>query len=310
MGKWKAKRLAIIDLGTNSVRFDVHETVSRTKTRLLHREKLMVRLGENVFLTGRLDPRAARRTFQALSSFKARADELKVDRLVAFATSALRDASDGERLILKIRRVLGIELHTISGKEEAALIAEGILRRETAPPGLFALVDIGGGSTEISICKNTKILYSESFPLGVARLQQIFLRSIPPENGKESVKHLRGHIRSVLRATIKAEKWPKVSHVIGSSGTARALSRMCKRNTNKQLNPKFLEKLVRTMTNLTLDEIHGLPGMDPKRADLMLAGTLVFEECMRAVGARTADATEFSLRDGIIDQEMRLIEPS
>ena len=310
MPKWKAKRLAVIDLGTNSVRFDVHETLSPTKTRLLHREKLMVRLGENVFLTGRLDPRASRRTLQALSSFKARADELKVDRLVAFATSALRDANDGEKLIHRIRKTLGIELHIISGKEEAALIAEGILTRQKPPKGLFALVDIGGGSTEISICKNKRILYSESFPLGVARLQQIFLRTIPPEHGKESVKHLRGHIRSVLRATMRAEKWPAVQHIIGSSGTIRALARMAKRNTNKPITPKFLGKLVRSMSELTIEEIHELPAMDPKRADLMLAGTLVFEECMRAVGARTATATEFSLRDGIIDQEMRLIEPT
>jgi len=270
----------------------------------------MVRLGENVFLSGRIDPRAAQRTYQALSSFKARADELKVDRLVAFATSALRDASDGERLVHKVRRTLGIELHTISGKEEAALIAEGILSRQKTPKGLFALIDIGGGSTEISICKGDKVLHSESFPLGVARLQQIFLRTIPPENGKDSVKHLRGHIRSVLRATMKAEKWPQVRQVIGSSGTVRALARMCKRNTDKPLNPKFLEKLVKTMTPLNLDDIHQLPAMDPKRADLMLAGALVLEECLRALGAKAATATEFSLRDGIIDQEMRLIEPT
>ncbi len=309
MSKWKAKRLAIIDLGTNSVRFDVHETLSRDKTRLLHREKLMVRLGENVFITGRIEPSAAKRTLQALSSFKRRADELEVDRLVAFATSALRDASDSEHLIHRIRRLLGIEVHIISGREEAALIAEGVLGREKHPKGTFALIDIGGGSTEISVCHGDEILHSESFPLGVARLQQIFLRTIPPDDGKTSVKHLRGHIRTVLKATIKKEKWTKVNHVIGSSGTVRALSRMCVRNTDKDISPKWLEKLVRTITPLPLERIRGLPGMDPKRADLMLAGTLVLEESLRALGASTATSTEFSLRDGIIDQELRLLEP-
>ncbi len=310
LARWKTKRLGIIDLGTNSVRFDVHETLSRDTTKLLHREKLMVRLGENVFISGRLDSRACRRTLQALSSFKRRADELKVDKLVAFATSALRDASDSEQFIFKIRKTLGIEVHLISGKEEATLIAEGILSREKHPKNLFALVDIGGGSTEISVCRGKEILECDSFPLGVARLQQIFLRSIPPENGKVSVKHLRGHIRTVLRATLKEEKWPKVPHIIGSSGTIRALGRMCKRNTGKNIHPKWLEKLIRTMVPLNLDEIRNLPGMDPKRADLMLAGTLVLDECLRLLGADAATATEFSLRDGILDQELRLIEPT
>jgi exopolyphosphatase / guanosine-5'-triphosphate,3'-diphosphate pyrophosphatase len=310
LAKWKKQRLAIIDLGTNSVRFDVHETTSNQSTRLLHREKLMVRLGENVFTTGKLDSNAMRRTVQALTSFKRRADELKVDKVVAFATSALREASDGAVLIQRVRKRLGLKIHVISGAEEAALIAEGILSRETRPEGLFGLIDIGGGSTEISICKGKKILHGESFPLGVARLQQIFLRTIPPEEGRESVQHLRGHIRSVLRSTLKSQRWPKVTCVIGSSGTARALSRMCRRNTANDLHPKWLGKLVRTMTPLTLSEIRELPGMDPKRADLMLAGTLVLEESLRALGAKSATATEFSLRDGILDQELRRIEPT
>ncbi len=270
----------------------------------------MVRLGENVFVSGRLDPRAARRTLQALSSFKRRADELKVDKMVAFATSALRDASDADDIIQKIRRNVGIDVHIISGREEATLIAEAILTREQHPKGTFGLIDIGGGSTEVSVCRDSKVLVCESFPLGVARLQQIFLRTIPPEDGKQSVKHLRGHVREVLKATVKEDDWPKAKHVIGSSGTVRALARMCERNTGRDISLKWLEKLIRTMTPLTLEEIIALPGMDPKRADLMLGGTVVLAETLRALGADSASATEFSLRDGILDQELHLLEPT
>ncbi len=309
MAQWRTKRLAIIDLGTNSVRFDVHETLSKGTTRLLHREKLMVRLGENVFVSGRLDKTAVRRTLQALTSFKHRADELKVDKLVAFATSALRDAEDRDGLLETVRQKLGIRIHIISGQEEATLIAEGILRREKRPKGLFALIDIGGGSTEVSVCHESKILFSESFPLGVARLQQVFLRSIPPEEGKTSVKHLRGHIRAVLGETLRQKNWPKVDRAIGSSGTARALSRMCRKNTSKDISPKWLAKLVRTMTPCSLEEIRALPGMDPKRADLMLAGAVVLDETLRALNAHSAVSTEFSLRDGILDGELKRIEP-
>lgn len=309
LAHWRTKRLAIIDLGTNSVRFDVHETLSNRTTRLLHREKLMVRLGENVFVSGRLDKAAIRRTLQALTSFKQRASELKVDKLVAFATSALRDAEDRDSLIETVRHKLGIKIHIISGKEEATLIAEGILHREKKPKGLFALIDIGGGSTEVSVCNDSKILFSESFPLGVARLQQVFLRSIPPEEGKTSVKHLRGHVRAVLGETLRHGNWPKVAQAIGSSGTVRALSRMSRKTTSREISPKWLSKLVRTMTPCTLEKIRALPGMDPKRADLMLAGAVVLDETLRALGADSALSTEFSLRDGILDEELRRLGP-
>jgi exopolyphosphatase / guanosine-5'-triphosphate,3'-diphosphate pyrophosphatase len=309
LAQWRTKRLAIIDLGTNSVRFDIHETLSKGTTRLLHREKLMVRLGENVFVSGRLGKTAVLRTLQALTSFKQRADELKVDKLVAFATSALRDAEDRDVFLETVRQKLGIRIHIISGKEEATLIAEGILRREKRPKGIFGLIDIGGGSTEISICQESKILFCESFPLGVARLQQVFLRAIPPEEGKTSVKHLRGHIRAVLGETVRNEHWPKVGQAIGSSGTVRALSRMCRKTTSKEISPKWLAKLVRTMTPCSLSEIRSLPGMDPKRADLMLAGAVVLEESLRALKAHSAISTEFSLREGILDGELKRIEP-
>ncbi len=270
----------------------------------------MVRLGENVFISGKLDPKASRRTLQALSTFKKRAEELKTEKIIAFATSALRDASDAEDLIVKIRKTLRMDVHIISGREEATLIADAILNREKPPKGFFGLVDIGGGSTEVSVCRGNKLVVSESFPLGVARLQQIFLRTIPPEDGKEAVKHLRGHVRTLLKTAIKNNDWPKTKSVIASSGTARALDRMCNRNTGKDITPKWLEKLIRTMTPLTIKQIQSLPGMDPRRADLMLAGTVVLAETLRALGAESATSTEYSLRDGILDQQLRMIKPA
>ena len=144
-------RLAIIDLGTNSVRFDVHELTAERKTTLLHREKLMIRLGEGVFSTRKLNPRASKRALQAFMRFKSLASALRVQKVIAFATSALREAQDAEKLIHQIRNRTGIDIRIISADEEAKLIATGILANEPLPKGIFALVDIGGGSTEISV---------------------------------------------------------------------------------------------------------------------------------------------------------------
>src|SRR5665213_29849 len=96
-------RVGIIDLGTNSVRFDVNQIGPGNQVRKLHREKLMVRLGQNLFLDGKLDPAAIRRTLQAFTSFQRTAQDLRVGKVVAFATSALREATDSEKLLSQIR---------------------------------------------------------------------------------------------------------------------------------------------------------------------------------------------------------------
>src|SRR4051794_25043244 len=163
-------RLAIIDLGTNSVRFDVHQISSSSlkpglSEKRLHREKLMVRLGQNVFTRGKLDPAAMARTVEAFRSFSRTLRDLKVDRVLAFATSALREASDSTKLIERVRARTGIELRVISGVEEARLIALGFLANTSPPEERFGLIDIGGGSTEVSIIKNKETLHSTSFNL-------------------------------------------------------------------------------------------------------------------------------------------------
>lgn len=304
-------RIAIIDLGTNSIRFDVHEMRSRAQTSLIHREKLMVRLGENVFLTGRLDRRAIQRTVQAFAHFRQVASDLGVVRIVAFATSAMREASDSRQMLMKIKKATRINVRVISGEEEARLIAQGILKREKMARGSFGLLDIGGGSTEVSVCREGRLLRSESFPLGVARLQQIFLKASPPQGGNKSVRRLRQHIRDLLENKIAAEKWPLVPRLIGSSGTMRTLARMAKRQTgSKFIEREWLKELIDQMSDMNVREIASLEGMEPKRADLILAGTLVLDETMRALGATKATATDYSLRDGILDHELVWLEPN
>lgn len=295
-------RLAIIDLGTNSVRFDVHQVDSQQHVRTLHREKLMVRLGQGVFLNGRLDAQAKRRTLQAFKSFKTVIENLKVNRTVAFGTSALRDANDGDRFVEEIKQNVGIEVRIMPGIEEARLISLGILSYEDFGNSKVALVDIGGGSTEISICKKDKTLHSKSFSLGSARLQQLFLKQIPPRS--ESVKKLRKHIRATLLKKIKVEGWPKVDFVVGSSGTVKALFRILKENGSDWVDRSDLKRLNKKLSNMPQKELFKLPGMEIKRADMFLAGTILFEETLNALGAKSFSFTEFSLRDGVLIHEV------
>jgi exopolyphosphatase/guanosine-5'-triphosphate,3'-diphosphate pyrophosphatase len=163
-------RIAIIDLGTNSVRFDVHQIGPGRGIRRLHRDKLMIRLGQGVFTDGKLDSNAIRRTTQAFLGFRRIAKDLHVEKIVAFGTSALREAYDSEKFLARIYARTEIDVRVISGDEEAELIALGILSQESQARGKFALVDIGGGSTEISLCQGSRVLHASSFPSGLGFL--------------------------------------------------------------------------------------------------------------------------------------------
>lgn len=291
-------RVAIIDLGTNSVRFDVH-SLEKGKTKLLHREKRMIRLGQGVFVKGRIDPNARERAVHAFSHFRRVADSMRVRKIVAFGTSALREAQDSPALVDEVRNLTGIEIKVISGKEEAKLIALGILSRERPVKGRFALVDIGGGSTEISLCRGKRPLHGDSFELGTARLQQVFLKRSPPK--EREIRCLREYIRNILGQRMRA--WGGAETVVGSSGTVRAVAKIL---DAKDFSAKELTELAADISRMTTTQLLDIPGMEPKRVDMILAGALLLEEICLMLGAKRVIPTDFSLRDGIIEEERRL----
>jgi exopolyphosphatase/guanosine-5'-triphosphate,3'-diphosphate pyrophosphatase len=297
-------RVAIIDLGTNSVRFDVHSLVGSGKTRLLHREKLMIRLGQGVFLKGRMDPSAIERAVEAMEHFREIASGLRVRRIVAFGTSALREAADATELVESVRARTGIEIRVISGREEAKFIAQGVLANESPPKGRFALVDIGGGSTEVSLCRGAKVNKAHSFPLGTARLQQLFLKRSPPREA--ALRQMRDYAYNVLQEAMKAQKWSGAETILGSSGTVRALARILDGKRARSFNVADLSALVKEMGKMNTTQLLEIDGMESKRVDMILAGALLLEEIALSLGAKKIIATEFSLRDGIIDEEKRL----
>lgn len=329
-------RLAIIDLGTNSIRFDIHEvSVNRKGTiqhRRLYREKAMVRLGQNLFLEGKLNPESRRRTLDAIHSFRETMEALKVNRTIAFGTAAMRDASDGEQFLDEIEKKTGVTFRIITGAEEASLIAKGILTHEQLPKGTYALIDIGGGSTEVSICKGSKILHAFSFNLGVAKLQQVFLKMQPPADYKRSIDskstskklknkkigdrrkrendpvvELRNFIKSIVLPKILIDHWPSVQSIIGSSGSIIALAKLVNKDkdaVSKPFDSKSLHKVVEVIKTKTPGDLLSMRGMEPKRVDLILAGGVLLDEMAQLLKAKTIRTTEFALRDGILVDEI------
>jgi len=299
------RKIGLIDLGTNSVRFDVHQILPRGESRLIHREKVMVRLGENLFVSGRLEQDAVARTLETLREFQTVARKLSVDKMVAFATSAVRDASDGPQFCARVKKEVGLDIEVISGQEEARWIAAGVLAHRKKKKTDFALVDIGGGSTEISLCVAGDVVRSESLPLGVARIQQVFLKTVPPT--PTALVAARSYIREQLAKSLKG--WPVAKRIVGSSGTVRTLLKIALEENEGKLSPKFLARLGGEMESMSPEMLETIPGMDPKRRDLILAGVLVLEETMRQLGARRAFATKFSLRDGMLEKMKATLAP-
>jgi len=305
-------RLAIIDLGTNSVRFDVHEVGPENEVYRLHREKLMIRLGEGVFLKGRLDPHSAELCIEAFKSFRRTMTDFKVLRVIAFGTATLREAKDAERLINRIKRETSIHIRILPGEEEARLIARGILSNEVGLRGSYALVDIGGGSTEVIACQGRKILTKASFELGTARLQQVFLKAIPPKvvpKNLHPIEQLRRHIRGTLLYRLVSENWPKRNRILGSSGTVKALHKIIKKRTDDNfISRSNLKDLIEEMSSMSRDKLMRIPGMEASRVDMILAGAILLEECMNAFRAERVEPTEFSLRDGILDEQVEILK--
>lgn len=286
-------RLAIIDLGTNSLRLDIYQVARSSYINRLHREKIMVRLGDSLYKKMILQKKAMVRTLMAFKEFNAVLDDLKVDKVIAFATSALRDAKNKNHFIQLIKEKTGIGIKVIPGYQEARLIAEGVLKNEQIPKDLFALVDIGGGSTEVIFCQGRKILHSKSYDLGANRLKQLFLKSHPPKTSDILV----------LRESIREKIYPStpIPQFIGSSGTIRAIHKILKK-AGCSVNPFLREDLsclIEDMIPMSLKDLLRIPGMEKKRADILLSGALLLEELMFLFNTEKVFVTEYSLRDGI-----------
>jgi exopolyphosphatase/guanosine-5'-triphosphate,3'-diphosphate pyrophosphatase len=292
-------RVAIIDLGTNSVRFDVYAANEKGIPERLHREKRMVRLGDGLYKRGRLDLKAEARVHHALHDFSRMIHQWGVDSVTAYATSALREAKapDRAKLVREIKKRHGIRLQVISGQREAHLIATGILENETLPKGSFALIDIGGGSTELTLCVGHRIRFSRSLKLGALRLQQLCLVHQPPRS--LDLLAFRARLDETLPKNL-----PHANAVLGSSGTIRSLSRMAA-YAGKPFSPSFVRELNMEMAGLDRKGLLKIPGMDEKRVDVILAGSLLFEELITRLGAKRISSTNFSLRDGALAETLK-----
>jgi exopolyphosphatase/guanosine-5'-triphosphate,3'-diphosphate pyrophosphatase len=296
------KLFAIIDLGTNSVRLDVYRKNGAQLYRI-YRGKNMIRLGDGVFRTGQISKMVMDRTLTLFVSIRKSLNAMGITEVHAIGTSALRSAKNSKEFLQMIFRRTGIQVRIISGNEEAQLIAAGILMNIDPPKGKYALIDIGGGSTEVSICQNRRVIKSWSFRLGANRLNQMFYK----EGNTKTPTHdseldLRKYVRGQLKELEPLVKKHSIGVAIGSSGTIRAVGKLLKKMGCKT-TPAIsydVSALVGEIKNMNKSEILNLPGLESKRADLIIPGSILIEEILHALRCKKLKFTEFALRDGLL----------
>lgn len=313
-------RIAIIDLGTVSVRFEIfnirttkeaEEAAQNREERVerIYRERQMLRLGDGLYHNQKLSPSAIEEAKKTFARFKPTLEEFGVEQICAAATSALREANDGVAFIEELSSVFKQDIEIISGEEEAALTAQGVLAYETNLSGDFALVDIGGGSTEISFCRDNQPLHSNSLNIGAIRCQQMFLKESPPIQGspEEGIGALRRYIKLSLDNIREQRRGFQAHEIIGSSGSIRTLCRViCGGETPEHLLTRSaLQDFIGKISPLTLKEISEFPHMEASRADIILAGAFIFEEIMGFLGVENARPSMFSLRHGLLEREIK-----
>jgi exopolyphosphatase/guanosine-5'-triphosphate,3'-diphosphate pyrophosphatase len=300
-------RLAAVDIGTNSVHMIVVRVRPDLSFEVVDREKAMVRLGAGGLDGRALTPEAMSAALQALSKFKRIAESHQVDEILAAATSATREARNGGEFLARLEHETGIRPRVISGVEEARLIHQAAVYGVDVGGGRAVVIDIGGGSVEITLGTATTLQLARSFKIGSIRLTERFVRSDPLADRDERriVKHVLGEIDRHCEQILASG----FDRVIGTSGTILSIGAVAATAArggppselrNLHVSAKQIRRVRKHVTELDLENRLAIPGLDPRRADLVVAGTVLLDTILRRLGAEELTLCDLALREGLV----------
>jgi exopolyphosphatase / guanosine-5'-triphosphate,3'-diphosphate pyrophosphatase len=301
-------RAATIDIGTNTVLLLVAERGADGTLSALAERATITRLGEGVDKTRRLKPEAVARTHECLEQYAAVVANFGVDRVAVVGTSAMRDAAGGDAVTSRVRALFGVDARVVSGEAEARLTFRGSLSGLPIAAGNEAAVfDIGGGSTEVVLARRgaTILRYAESFDVGSVRLTERCIAHDPP--ARAEVDAIQATLAKALGGVPPLA--PGVVPV-GVAGTVTTLAAVAQglvpydgaRAHGSVLSRARLGEVVASLSSVDVDARRKVPGMEPKRADVIVAGGLIVLALLDHWGAEALRVSDRGVRWGLAEE--------
>jgi len=297
---------AAIDIGSNSVRLKISR-LQAGRLKEIHEDREVTRLGEGVFSGGLLSPQAMSQTVRVLRRFHRATQECGTDSVRVVATAALRDARNSRTFLEWVRSTTGWTIEIISGLEEARLIHLGVVSTGRMAAHSVLLVDLGGGSCELTLSRDGQLRDTISLPLGAVRLTGEFLHHDPPR--KNELKRLQEFVAREIARIQDRIRSARAGAVIATSGTAAALAavasrmaRLQRRRPAANATREMIRRIAKQITSLPLEQRRKVPGIGPRRAEIISAGAVVFAELLERCHLEGFRYSALGLRDGILAQ--------
>jgi exopolyphosphatase / guanosine-5'-triphosphate,3'-diphosphate pyrophosphatase len=293
--------VASIDLGTNTARLLIARKDPYHEILL---NRIITRLGGGFTRERGLSEEAQQRSIDALRRFAAEMKKHEVAKLRAVATSAVRDAVNGDEFVRRVRQETGIDLEVIDGDEEALVTLRGVASVLDDKSGDLAVFDVGGGSTEYTLASGEELLFSRSLPIGVVRLTEGKAGAAAME--EKILRELTAYKKELEQAGL-AERFSKAT-LVGTAGTATTLAAIemgmeiydYRKVNNYVMKCSEVERIFELLKPLTPQERLEVPGLEPGREDLIIAGTLVVLLTMRVFGFESFKVSDSGLLEGLI----------
>src|SRR2546423_10322610 len=296
---------AAVDIGSNSVRLKISRLASHRLVDI-HEDREVTRLGESVFSSGFLSPEAIASTVKVLRRFHRAAQRASADTVRVVATSTLRDARNSRAFLEWVRSATGWRVEIISGLEEARLIHLGLTSTLRVNSSSVLMIDLGGGSCELTISSKGHIRETVSLPLGAVRLTNDFLHHDPPR--KSEMRQLRSFISREVSRVAGRIAGAKPHVVIATSGTAEALATVAnamyrtKSQRGMTVTRLQMRRIAKMLTRLSLEERRKVEGVGVRRAEIVIAGAAVYSELLERFKLGGFRFSPLGLRDGLLAQ--------
>lgn len=305
------RRVAAIDIGSNSIRQIVADVSPEGSIQVVDEMKAAPRLAAGLGSTGELSNSSIGAALEALDRMATLARQLGATRIDAVATSAVRDAANAGAFLSDIARATGLKVRVLDGDEEARLSFRSAVAHFDMGVGRSVIVDIGGGSLELALTAEGVLEHLGSLPFGAIRLTERFLSSgITPKG----VRRLRSAIADDIRAELPRRDW-RGAQVIGSGGTFTNLAGiylarqgiLTARSVHAARIPRAdLEHILDMLAEMTPEERRQVPGLNPERADIIVAGIAVAAEVVRRIEAREIVVSRYGIREGLLLEAARV----